>query len=621
MSDRTVTIPALGRQGFSLGCLYDLSTNQVDPRKLWNEDQLKDDKLDIQEHGSSTFKIAISNNQEERCKHLDVDASIALEIGAGAVSVEGSAKYVNSSNSNSQVCSVTYSSKKLTKTKKLTMDQLAPDNVTYRTMLQELENATHVVSSITYGKSAHFRFETKVHDKKERDKIAGKLKLAIKAINAEGQGAIERTSEEKKFSEETSCQFFGDYSGIVPPLNLEQAKATIVAIETDKQNPLGVPIEVTLTPLSSLTNAAMKIVASLSAGAVNEAARLLQDIEDIQVLLRTSEKSKTAENYFDFKTCITKIANSYRNRASELKSELCKILPEIKGNGKDEQILMKIIRDYDSSAFSKANTLEWVKRLEAEVLYVDGIIETATGSGIPMASSEHDFRVQQLKAKNGLFYCEAEFFSCLLVGGEEHKGKVSLRRGILDDKASVNNFQKQFSAFRKALSHGGVVEKNAPFQSLLYLRYMGNTNQCDTKFFEEGEDVLQEINTSAKIDEFTLKYDPVIGAITGRIGPFAKEGGHIKLRLCYTEIGGKGTEETKEFDYRAKREGSFQLDMKEHDNLHEGRHYIAKLRFELRPGFVSQWIGFKFRARGELKFASQDALEVMYISKSVTYSQ
>ena len=157
MSDTTVTIPALGRQGFSLGCLYDLSTNQIDPRKLWNEDQLTDAKLDIQEHGTSNFAIAIANNREERCKHLDVKAAIRLEIGAGAVKVEGSAKYVNDSNSNSQVCSVTYTSKKLTKTKKLTMDQLAPGNVTYRTMLEEEKNATHVVSSITYGKSAHFR--------------------------------------------------------------------------------------------------------------------------------------------------------------------------------------------------------------------------------------------------------------------------------------------------------------------------------------------------------------------------------------------------------------------------------------------------------------------------------
>ena len=154
-NDRPVTIPALGKQGFGLGCLYDLSAHQVYVRKLWDEDELTDDKLTIQEQGTSDFLVEISNSQEDRCSALDVDASIKLEIGSGAVTVEGSAKYVNSSNNNSQVSSVTYTSKKVTKTKSLNQSHLA--NVTYRTMMEEEKNATHVVSSITYGKNAHFK--------------------------------------------------------------------------------------------------------------------------------------------------------------------------------------------------------------------------------------------------------------------------------------------------------------------------------------------------------------------------------------------------------------------------------------------------------------------------------
>ena len=137
--------------------------------------------------------------------------------------------------------------------------------------------------------------------------------MAIKAINAEGEGSLNRTSENKKIAEETSCEFFGDYSGIVPPLNLDQAKETILKIAEDQTNTLGVPITVTLTPLSSLTNAAMKLVSQLSAGAVNEAARLLQDIEDIQVMLKTLESSHTSAEYYKYRTTVVKVANRYRN--------------------------------------------------------------------------------------------------------------------------------------------------------------------------------------------------------------------------------------------------------------------------------------------------------------------
>merc|ERR550532_379492 len=155
---------------------------------------------------------------------------------------------------------------------------------------------------------------------------------------ARREGGRELPEGEKRFAEETSCEFFGDYSGIVPPLTLAQAKETILAIEGDESHSLGVPIQVTLTPLSSLTSAAMKIVADLSAGAVNEAARLLQDIEDIQLHMK-------------------KVVNSYQRTESELKSKLREILLRIKANGGDEIELMNVIRMYDESPFSKARTM------------------------------------------------------------------------------------------------------------------------------------------------------------------------------------------------------------------------------------------------------------------------
>ena len=152
-------IPALGRQALSLGCLYDLSSHQIYPRKLWDEEELTDDKLTIQEHGTSSFSIEISNSQDDRCNVMDLDASTRLDIYVGALgsgpALENSAKYVIASNSNSQVTSVTYASKKMTKSKSLNQLQLA--NVTYRTMLEEEKHATHVVSSITYGKNAFLK--------------------------------------------------------------------------------------------------------------------------------------------------------------------------------------------------------------------------------------------------------------------------------------------------------------------------------------------------------------------------------------------------------------------------------------------------------------------------------
>jgi len=611
-NDKPVTIPALGRQGFSLGCLYDLRTHQNYVRKLWNEAELTDDKLSIQEHPKSIFSLEISNTQDQRCKALDVDANMKLDISGGAVVVEGSAKYVNTSNSNSQVSSVTYTSKKLTKTKSLNMDHLAPGAVTYKDMLNAEENATHVVSSITYGMNAHFKFEAKVTDGEDKDKIAGRLKVAIKAIKAEGEGSLNRTSEEKQLAQETSCDFYGDYSGIVPPLNLDQAKETILKIAEDQTNSLGVPITVTLTPLSSLTNAAMKLVSQLSAGAVNEAARLLQDIEDIQVMLKTLESSHTSAEYYKYRTTVVKAANRYRNAGSVLKSKLCELLPKIKGNGAEEAELMKLIREYDESSFSKAKTLEWLEQLKDEVVYVDGIIKLAKTRGVPMATTKSKFDGEKLKASQGLFYLEAKFVSCLDVTGNEENGEVSLRSGVLDDKDFKKRFLRQWGNFTTAISaDGGLKNDAAKFNTLFFLEFLAEENQCDTKFLEGGYIGLSEISTNVKVG--SVKYDPLKNAVSGEIRPIygrsggqiAAEGGVINLQLRYMEADQSAAEgewdNTKDFENHPAEKTSFQLGLGDLPGLREGRRYSAELRFEIRPGLASEWTPFKFKARARPK--------------------
>ena len=415
----------------------------------------------------------------------------------------------------------------------------------------------------------------------------------------EGEGGIENEEEEKRFAEETSCEFFGDYSGIVPPLNLAQAKETIVAIEGDETNSLGVPIQVTLTPLSSLTNAAMKIVAQLSREAVNEAARLLQDIEDIQVHMKTLENSQTSAEYFEYGTTIRKIANVYRNKGSELKSKLCEILPKIKGNGADEQGLLEVIRNYDASSFSKAKTLEWLKTLEHEVIFVDNLIKIAKERQVSMATTKSNFQTKKLRATQGLFYFEAKFLSCLEVKGGEENGEVSLRAAgsVLDDDQFLAKFTRQWGNFTTAISNAGLRNDDAKFQDLFYLEFMAEDNQCDIKFFEMGHDALSEIDTNAEVG--SVKYEPVSNAVTGEITPkygwrgetcpVAAEGGFIKLQLRYTEDKAEVDQSDEEsewdnsrdFDHPAEKT-SFQIDLGELHGLREGSHYSAQLRYEIR---------------------------------------
>ena len=112
--------------------------------------------------------------------------------------------------------------------------------------------------------------------------------------------------------------------------------------------------------------------------------------------------------------------------------------------------------------------------------------------------------------------------------------------------------------------------------------------------------MLTEINTHAEVGsvkhELLNDSNTVTGDIRpryGRIGEtcqVAKEGGFIKLQLCYTEdqaevdqsaAEDRKWENRKDFDHPAEKT-SFQLDLGELHGLHEGSHYSAQLRYQIR---------------------------------------
>merc|ERR1719458_961734 len=355
----------------------------------------------------------------------------------------------------------------------------------------------------------------------------------------------------------------------------------------------------------------MKIVAQLSAGAVNEASRLLQDIEDIQVILKTLEKSQTSAKFFKYKTIVANVANSYRNEGTKMK-----------GSCEDEALLLDVIRRYDESPFSKAKTMEWLKTLEDEVIYVDDLIKLAEERGVPMATTKSKFNGEKLRAREGMFYFEAKILSCI---EKEENGELTLRStgSVLDDEDFIQEFTQHWGNFAAAISDAGLRNDEAEVNHLFYLEFMAEEDRCDIKFHERGYEVLSEINTDVKVGN--VKFEALNNTVTGEIIPrrgktcqVAKEGGVIKLQLRYTEDEAEvdqgenesqedeaeddqGENESqwenrKDFSHQAEKT-SFQLNLGELHGLHEGKDYIAQIRFEIRPGLASQWVPFKFRAR------------------------
>merc|ERR550532_3682001 len=182
----------------------------------------------------------------------------------------------------------------------------------------------------------------------------------------------------------------------------------------------------------------------------------------------------------------------------------------------------------------------------------------------------------------------------------------------------------QWGNFTTAISaDGGLKNDDAKFNTLFFLEFLAEENQCDTKFLEGGHIGLKEINTNVEVG--SVKYDPLKNAVSGEIRPIygrksgqiAAEGGFIVLQLRYMEADQSAAEgewdNTKDFKDHPAEKTSFQLGLGDLPGLREGRRYSAELRFEIRPGLASEWTPFKFKARARPKIKLPSSPFIMQV--------
>ena len=83
----------------------------------------------------------------------------------------------------------------------------------------DLEDATHVVSAITYGADAYFTFEKEVQDHEDKTEVAGSLEISVKSIpgfSISGRGSVDIDQNTKKKYENLRVSFKGDYDVLAP---------------------------------------------------------------------------------------------------------------------------------------------------------------------------------------------------------------------------------------------------------------------------------------------------------------------------------------------------------------------------------------------------------------------
>ncbi|XP_064827507.1 uncharacterized protein LOC135544067 [Oncorhynchus masou masou] len=394
MSDsETIETAALGRP-FQLGMLYDCRRDVLIPGiTLWDSEMLQND-INVSPQPNTDFKIIASDSSEAKSEALNVSASLEASFLGGLVSVKGSAEFLHDKKTSKHQSRVSLQYRTTTRFEQLTMDHLGAGNVKHCNVFRE-GSATHVVTAILYGAQAFFVFDREVSSGENHQDIQGNLQATIKKIpliTIEGQASLKMSEEEKQQANTFSCTFHGDFALENNPVTFEDATRLYAGLPRllGEKGEHAVPMTVWLYPLKNLDSAAAQLVRQISVSLVCRAQRILDGLDNTDVLFRDLMMEGMAIKFPEIKAKLSK----FRDLCSEYKlvfqKGLCKVLPNIRGGGMEEEELIKMLNSKERSPFQNDLMITYLDDREREMNVVSSYLDIMKEVQVVYSSSELD---------------------------------------------------------------------------------------------------------------------------------------------------------------------------------------------------------------------------------------
>uniref|UniRef100_A0A3B1KE64 Uncharacterized LOC111191379 n=1 Tax=Astyanax mexicanus TaxID=7994 RepID=A0A3B1KE64_ASTMX len=402
MSDsETIEIAALGRP-FQLGMLYDCRRDALIPGiTLWDSEMLERN-IKMQSQHNSDFKIIVSDSCEDKLNSLKVAASLEASFLSGLVQVKGSAGFLSNKKKSMQQSRVTLQYKTTTKFVQLTMEHLGAGNLKHCNVFEE-GSATHVVTALLYGAQAFFVFDQEVSSNESHQEIHGNLQATIKKIpmvSIEGQASLDLTETDNQRTSKFTCTFHGDFALENNPVSYQDA----IKVYTQLPKLLGengehaVPMTVWLYPLKKLDSAAAQLVREISVSLVRRAQRILENLDEAGMQCEDLRKADLAIQFPEMRAKLRKFKGLCSEYKLVFQKQLSKLLPAIRGGGKEEQELVTLLSRKERSPFQSTLISAYLNDRERETNVIRSYLEIM--SEVPVLSSSKDLDKVVLKPTN-----------------------------------------------------------------------------------------------------------------------------------------------------------------------------------------------------------------------------
>ncbi|CAF1448075.1 unnamed protein product [Rotaria sp. Silwood1] len=211
---------AIGRQGF-IGSLYDIRNDRFEGRSLFNQ-TVPSSNISTTDCAHSTYIVDENESQKETFTSLNIDASMKISLMAGLFNIEGSAKYLNQTKTNSRTVRVTHILQM--KTKKDHLHISMSDLCQYFSSdALENPNATHCVIGITWGANVAATFEEVLATSEEASELQGQLSACLKkpTIGISGDASVKNVDETNSKFRSLKIHISGDIKLSTVPRTVE----------------------------------------------------------------------------------------------------------------------------------------------------------------------------------------------------------------------------------------------------------------------------------------------------------------------------------------------------------------------------------------------------------------
>ncbi len=340
------------------------------------------------------FSIIASDKLTEKFDKLNLSGSLQISILGGNIELsEGSANYLKKKRTNTRQSSIHIKFQYKTAIKELTMDQLHDSNLNYPHLQKSgrIGSATHVVTQIQYGAEATFTFTKTLSETEDEQEVNGQLKLGAEQFlkclqgNVKSGGELEDIFKGKENNIE--CHFRGDFQlhpNIQTPTTYEEAiefakkfiqlATESVAKDTDGNQPLGIPISVSLYPLVLMKDAlnAPALRYEITQSLASECVRIMQNYEDVEDKVYYMLEDPLVKKLSPFQKKLKRFQQYLTTFLAELKLKLGEMVVDIRsGKAKVDSFEQLLNRLNDQHFPFNVNHLDgWMKQKHKELCMI-----------------------------------------------------------------------------------------------------------------------------------------------------------------------------------------------------------------------------------------------------------